>query len=127
MNRPGDTTTTFGAKAADAQFTNSEHLATFQSPLVELSTENERPAPLLHQASGRGLSDETAYGSDVRSIERRPAGPRTRSPGRKFVKAEYQVTTIDGRKTPARNVEGRGRFTARVKAGMDATAGRERR
>jgi hypothetical protein len=43
MKRPGDTTATFGAGATDAHFTNSRHITTFQTPLVELSTENERP------------------------------------------------------------------------------------
>jgi hypothetical protein len=43
MKRPGDTTATFGARATDAHFTNSGHLTTFQTPLDELSTENERP------------------------------------------------------------------------------------
>src|SRR5260370_34964150 len=98
MKRPGDTTATFGARATEADFTNGGSLPTFQTPLAEVSTENERPRCFSHQASGRGLSNETADWSDVRSIERRPVSAGTRPRGRKFGKAEYQVTTIDGRK-----------------------------
>jgi hypothetical protein len=63
MKRPGDTTATFGARATDAHLTNSGHLTTFQAPLVETSTENERPRRFSIRRQGAAYQTRLRMGA----------------------------------------------------------------
>ncbi len=125
MKRPGDTIATFGTSATDAHFTNSKHITTFQAPLVEISTENERPRRFSIRRQGAAYQTRLRMEATFAQIERRPVSAGTRPREGSTVRPSIGSRQLTGGKP--RREPPKGEAGSRHARGWMPSAGRERR